>query len=1822
MSDSIQRAHASGRESAGLQGILDSFRDDARGNRDLGDRFERLVLQYLQVDPLYVDRFSDVWMWSDWPDKGRIGDIGIDLVARERATGDYCAIQCKFYLPEHTLSKADLDSFFTALGKPAFKTGLIISTTDKWGKNAEDALEQTKNVTRIGLHNLADSPVDWSRFDPTKPDKLALVKKKKLRPHQAKALKDVAEGLETADRGKLIMACGTGKTFTALKIAETLAPKYASKGTAGHVLFLVPSLSLLAQTLREWTSESGQPIHSLAVCSDLNIGKRREKKGNDDAGEITVHDLAFPATTNAKQLVNQYDALKESAKKAKEPPRLTVVFSTYQSIDAVAKAQKAGLPDFDLIVCDEAHRTTGVTLANEDESAFVRVHDADFLKGTKRLYMTATPRLYGDAAKSRAEQESAELASMDDESLFGKELHRLGFGEAVEKDLLADYKVLVLAVDEKYVSKTFQSQAAGKTKEIPLADATKITGCWNGLAKQFDKAASVTDGEGGVADLKGDVQPMRRAVAFSRSIADSKKFVAQFGQIVAAYKDTHPDLAGLLNIEADHVDGTFDALRRGTLLEWLKADSPAGTCRILSNAKCLSEGVDVPALDAVLFLNPRNSVIDVVQSVGRVMRKAPGKTYGYIILPIGIPADVKPEDALKNNANYAVVWQVLQALRAHDDRFNATINQLDLNQQRPNNIQVIGVTGPATTPSNPASSTPGGAGDLVSSAAVSATGAAPVVTAVQGVFNFPQLEEWKDAIYAKIVLKCGQREYLEKWAAEVAVIAERHVTRIKALLDDPQSKQAKAFAKFLASLQQNLNPAVSEGDAIEMLAQHLITGPVFDALFGNSQFTKLNPVSKSMQKMLDLLQNQAIGTEAETLAKFYDAVRKKVEGVDNAEARQTIIKTLYDEFFNVAFPKMAARLGIVYTPVEVVDFIIRSVEDVLRDEFGSGLGEKDVHIIDPFTGTGTFLVRLLQSGLIPPNKLAHKYQHEIHANEIVLLAYYIAAINIEETFHGLMNSPAPQSYLPFDGICLTDTFQLYESGQQQIEGTFPENTARVARQRQSPIRVVIANPPYSVGQESQNDDNQNLRYTALDARINATYAARSSATLVRNLYDSYVRAIRWASDRIQGRGVVGFVTNGYFIDGNAMDGLRACLTEEFSSLYVFNLRGNQRTSGEVSRQEGGKIFGSGARTPVAITLLVRNPNKSGPCTIHYHDIGDYLTREEKLAIVKGFASITGIGRAGKWTTLRPNADHDWINHRDPAFERFLPIGDKDDATPSTIFGTYSMGVVTGRDDWVYNASFKALEKLVTTSIITYCSELQRYAQACMGIPKSDWPDVESVLEFDQTKISWTRALKNDLKKQKALSIEDGEFRIALYRPFVKRNMYFSRRLNEMVLRVPSFFPTVRHKNVCICITGPGNRDAFSVSLTDTIPDLHFADKSGGSQCFPLYLYEPADKKQADFTDQGEIIDGYRRREAITDGILKTFRTAYGPKVVKEDIFYYVYGILHSQEYRMRFAADLKKMLPRIPLTKEATDFQAFSDAGRKLAEWHLNYETVEPWPVEEHNARFAPTDAGAYDYYKVQKMTFARPTAEQKAAGAKWDKTRIIYNADITFQNIPLEAYDYVVNGKPAIEWILERYQVTRDKDSGISNDPNDWAREHEQPRYILDLLKRVIRVSIETMKIVSALPALNERIGQAVVPSPSATSVVVPIPAFEAIELLVAILDELKPARAQQVAAERMLILALNNQARDLFEKGSTKKSSIISQPGDHFRVLWQTISQFGYATINSNGMVTRSDVELTLTDPIRSTMAKESVALFKRCEEMEHEWPAEVNNLEYVLP
>lgn len=1631
--------------------ILENIRLKSKSEFEKGEYFERLIKVYLENDPLAGQDYDKVWLFRDWAEEQGLPkkDIGIDLVARLTDGSGHCAVQCKFYASDSSISKKDIDSFISAASSKEFSRVVIVDTTLRdFSSNLTEMLNNLEmDWFRVSLSDLEQSRLDWSAY--FRDQTVKIVEPKTLRDHQKEALEAVRTGLADQDRGKLIMACGTGKTFTGLKIAEELG------GGGSLILYMVPSLALMSQTVREWKNDCAEDFLAFSVCSDVKVGKRQN---DGDAVQFTVHDLAFPATTDASKIASQIDTADRS--------KMTVVFSTYQSIQAINEAQKThGLPEFDWIICDEAHRTTGATVGGEDESNFVRIHSNAHVAGKKRLYMTATPKIYGENAKSKAKDHDVALASMDDETKFGEVLFHRGFSWAVENSLLSDYKVIVLAVDEGVISAGVQNRLS-ESSEMKLDDATKIIGCYKALTKQNL-----------IGEHSENPRPMKRALAFCKNIAVSKMITSEFADVVDEFTGEAviaSEQSPSLDVQTRHVDGTFNAKQREDCLNWLKAETETDTCRMLTNARCLSEGVDVPALDAIIFMHPRKSQIDVVQSVGRVMRRSEGKEMGYVILPVAIPHGVPPEEALNDNERYAVVWQILNALRAHDERLDGVINQAKIGEDISGKVEIVGITEEmmATTAvvddidlnKNRAEkrSDIGGKGDPNDG---DATIEGPAPDQMGFVFD-----ELTAAIRAKIVEKCGTREYWDTWARDIAKIAETHITRITTIVSQ-EGAERDAFNAFLSEIRDDLNPEISESDAIEMLAQHLITKPVFDTLFQGNQFTKSNPVSRAMEIVLERLHHHNIGKEAESLQKFYGSVKRRSEGIKTAQGRQTLVVELYDKFFRTAFPAMTQKLGIVYTPVEVVDFIIHSVNDVLQSEFGQTLGSKGVHILDPFTGTGTFITRLLQSGLIAPDELEHKYKHEIHANEIVLLAYYIAAINIEAVYHDMAKENAialggsgeDMPYAPFDGIVLTDTFQLYEQDKDMIADLLPDNSERRTAQKERDIRVIVGNPPYSAGQASANDVAANIRYQNLDNSIRDSYAANSKAILKNALYDSYIRAFRWATERLtengNDKGVVAYVSNAGWIDGNATDGLRKCLAEEFSSLYVFHLRGNARSSGEQRRKERGNVFGEGTRTPIAITVLVRNPDAIESGKIFFHDIGDYLDQKEKLALVRTFKSLDGLAAATGWKEIKPDENFDWVSQGEKAFGKYVVMADRASADELKIFDRYSGGAKTNRDAWCFNFDKTRLSSSIQSMMQLFNSEQLRWQETA-----SSTSDVAKFVLADSKRISWNRSMLKRLERGEPQTFDASKFTISQYRPFTTQWLYFDKSMISDIGKMPSFFPTSNHDNLVISVVGRGEAKEFS-ALLSSMPTEYKTLYNG--QCFPLKLYEPASADDGLFAT-GET--GYTERDGISDAGLKHFQDAYaGEQISKEDLFYYIYGLLHSPDYRERFKNNLSKELPRIPAVKTAADFWAFSKAGRALGDQHVNYETVDPYPVviAEGDLRLASIE-DPKAFYRVEKMKFG-------GKGKNKDKTTVHYNPKITMTGIPLGAYDYVVNGKPALDWVMERQCVKVDKASGIVNDANAYANETVgNPAYPLELFQRVITVSLETMKIVNGLPALD----------------------------------------------------------------------------------------------------------------------------------------------------
>lgn len=1590
--------------------ILQKYRSDSYTERDKGARFEELISRYLMTDPAYSSTLDKVWVWSSFPSRSDFGgrDTGIDLVARTK-DGEYWAVQCKCYAENHSVTKADMDTFLSTSGRMfrdadgkevSFSLRVIVATTDNWSFNAVEVTKgQTIPVTIIGLSILENAPVDWDEIEAGVHGKDARQNVHELREHQREALEAALNHYKDHDRGKMIMACGTGKTFTSLRIAEAILENdpEVGKERPGCILFLAPSISLVGQTLREWVSNSRDELNTVCVCSDTTVTKKRTE---DDVGE-RVEDLGLPATTDPRKIAFRAMVSKDT----------TVVFSTYQSIDAVIAAQQHGLPEFDLIICDEAHRTTGVIIDKQDESSFTKVHDNSLVRGKRRLYMTATPRLYGEKGKADARKAAVEICSMDDESKYGREFYTLNFGRAVEKDLLSDYKVLILTTTASDVPEILRRHWADWKGEIDTDTNCKIWGCLNALAKNvaYDTTLKTTD-----------PAPMRSAVSFCRSIRVSRALCNMFNKVA---NDPMSPLPATMR----HIDGSMNSMDRDSLLTWLKDGSKR--CHILSNVRCLSEGVDVPALDAVLFMDSKGSIVDIVQSVGRVMRKSEGKKYGYIIIPIVVPEDEDPEFALDNNDRYKVVWQVLRALRSHDERLEAEINTFNYRKPgEPNPDGHIHIGRPDT---------PAGFEDI---------------PFMGGQYT---MDDFGTALMARLVLKVGDRDYIENWAKKVAEITPVLTEKLKLICQHEEKgyRQYKApFNAYLKGLRQCVNDNVSEQQAIDILAQQIITKPIFEKLFAKDGFAMQNSVSGYIDKMLAAIDTRnGLRDIQDKLDEFYRTVELTLNGIDTSEGKQKVITALYEKFFKNAFPKDQAINGVVYTPQEIVDFIIRSCVEVLKQEFSVDINDEGVNVLDPFTGTGTFIARLMESGLITKENLFRKYQSELFANEITLLAYYIATVNIENTFARISGS---QLYIPYDNILLTDTFNIDTICNAKTEQTtlgeeeyFKKNKARIRKEHEVPITIIMGNPPYGANQKSANDNAKKRKYRdGIDARIDETYLDQTMFTnkvnLFNSVYDNYVRAYRWATDRLgDNDGVISFVTPNGWLTGSAFEGFRKTIEQEFSKIYVFNLRGNQ--NGSNWREEGEKVFGEGSKVGISIMLLVRTKGWKGKATINYYAVPDRLKRREKLDLLIKNESFITQNLSNQMTVLKPKENGDWIIERNDSFQLLLPMaGDVhkkfEKFSDQSLFVGYCNGYKTGRDVWAYNFSIDVLKDNMSSMLFEYQKQLK--------IGKIDY----------NNRIKWNRSLENNFNNHKVIQYDNSRCIVSNYRPFCKQYFYFDSKLLDLnMVHVYS----EKESNLTICVASIGDKKPFSCLITNTHTDLHF---TGTSQCFPLYWYEDRDEirrsnKQASLfeDDRNDLI----RHNGISDYALSEARKKYGNTVSKEDIFYYIYGYLHSQDYRDAFANDLRLSLPRIGFVDSKEDFDAFVYAGRRLADLHLNYEHAEKCGSVKIDTD-VPMEVPLSDesLLRVTKMKLIP------------DERKLVYNQHVTIGDIPEDAFRYIVNGRSALGWIVDQYQYSVDKESGIVNDPNEYAG----PKYIFDLVLSIITVSVETMRIVDNLPKMD----------------------------------------------------------------------------------------------------------------------------------------------------
>ena len=1559
--------------------LVNQIDNNLDNQRDRGTAFEKMVVAYLKNEPTYKQKFSDVWMLSEVPAEYHIPkrDTGVDIVAKDYA-GNLTAVQAKYY--KGKVGKDTINSFVAEMGKSYYSSGLLVSSTDQWNRNAEAALENnTKPITRIGLSQLRHAHFNWEKFSFAKENDLSKKEHKEPHKYQKTAISNSVAYFKDHDRGKLIMAPGTGKTFTSLKIAEALMND--QKKHQFYVLYLVPSIQLLTQTLFNWNNDVSDGIHmtSFSVVSD---NKANKKKGKDD-DTLGAKDIGFEPTTNVEELVKNFNY----ANQIDTGNEMTVVFSTYQSIDVIHKAQEQGIPEFDLIVADEAHRTTGATKLGED-SAFTEVHSNKNVKGKLRLYQTATPKIYDANAKRKAEENSIVVSSMDDEERYGEEIFRFKFEDAVSQGYLTDYKVTVLAVSESYINKDMQRVMAADN-QLKVDDIGKIIGVWNAMVKRNGMTGEITGA------------PMKRAIAFTDKIKHSKAISEEFETVVNEYLDAQSTDSFQVNVH--HVDGKLNALQKEEQIDWLADDSIEDNhARVLSNVRFLTEGIDVPNLDAIIFFSPKKSQVDIVQAVGRIMRLAEGKEYGYIILPIVVADGVDPRDALDNDKQYKQVWQVLNALRSTDERFDAEVNKLDLNKKKDGRINFIGVN---SSPDE----------DVTEEKGLEAE------QKQDGQMSLPlDFEEMRNAFYGKVVQKVGDRRYLEDWSKDVANIAKMYIRRINDLIDSNEGAKI-AFDKFLTSLHHNINDSIDKDDAVQMLAQHLITEPIFDALFGDYDFVKNNVVSRSLNDIITTLKVFGFEKEQAQLKPFYESVKLRASGIDNAEGKQKLIVTLYNKFFSTGFEDTTKQLGIVFTPVEIVDFIIHSVDDSLQKYFGEHLSNKGVHILDPFTGTGTFITRTLQyfkqqmdEGKITFDDILRKYLHELHANEIILLSYYIAAVNIEAVFDEV-NGP-DRGYQPFEGIVLTDTFESTEQQNSFMDELLGQNNERLKKQQNQPITAIISNPPYSVGAKKGNHAQKNMKYPILDKDISNDYVEKSQSKSVRGLYDSYIRAFKWASKRIDNQGVIGFVTNASYLDSTSTDGFRKALYSEFNHIYVYNLRGNALLSGESRRKEGDNVFAQGSKTPVAICILVKDNSKQHE--LFYKDIGDYLSRKEKLDKIKEKNSILNI----KWKKITPNKDGDWLNQRDPNYMKY----------PSLLKDVYLSkkdGIQSNRDAWVVGFGKNKVVSNAHKMIENYNSELSRLSS------KKD-ANILRLATQDESVINWSRRLESRFNSRKPLDKTGYPIQI-MYYPFVKKWIYFDRYLLEYPRK---FDLDLNGRNIILSVSGAGTKKEFSSFVTNWIPNYNVLDKARN---FEKLLSD--DKREV------SLIDSH------TSNLNPHFLKQYD--ISEDDAINYIYGLLHSKEFIEKYSHNLTKDIPHIPLVKHKDQYITI---GKKLVDLHLHYESVTPYDKVKIIYNGTPT-------YRVSKMQFGKKV-NPKTGKQEKDRSVIIFNNSITISNIPEKAYRYIINGESAIKLIMDQYQIKTDtrSGSGIVDDPNDYS---DDPKYIFNLLLRIITVSLKTIDLINQLP-------------------------------------------------------------------------------------------------------------------------------------------------------
>jgi len=1437
---------------------------------------------------------AKVWLWKEYAREKGVSeqDTGIDLVVE--LDGKLYGVQCKKWGKEVKLN--DLGTFLLKIQKMSLDGGFIIA--DKISKKAEEELKGLeKPIVFIPANRLEPYKEKVKKSVEEFEHKVKQEKEiKQLRPYQEEAVRAILEGFKLYDRGQLIMPPGTGKTLVALKVAESefLKPK-------GRVLFLCPSIALLDQTIRAWRQNSEVEFHAFAVVSD-------EKTGTVEHEELPhkVSLLAYPAMTNAEELKKQIESLKDD--------KPIVVFSTYQSFDVI---EQAGL-EFDLVVCDEAHRTAGI---GKVDSEFKKVHKYEKVK--KRLYMTATPRVYDVKGDENGEvPQDIEIYDMRDEKTFGPVFYKYSFKRAIEEGYLSPYSLLVLAVDKKVVSENLNlKEHLNSEGALNLDDTTKVVALGNLLRGiQLEDTNSF---------LK-----VKSGIVFTTLVKSSKSIAENFPKIYRKYFGEEPTAV------IEHIDGTMSASIKRQKIENL-AKGTEDRPYVLSNAKVLTEGIDVPSLDFVAFFDPKESVVDIIQAIGRVVRKAEGKERGIVFVPLIINSDADPSEQLEKSS-YRHLWRIMNALASLDDSYLAQIRVFLIKQ----------------------SEKAGGEGDKV------------FITAKDVKLPNYIYENIRRNLTIKLVKNFGLgKAYLNTWAKDTAEIAKNLQLFIKSCLKEQEFKQH--YDGLKKTLQELLNESVADEDVQSFIVQYLLTKPIMDAVF-----EKRSSIDSVLDEIFGYFKN-FLENNTESLKEFYEQVKNKAKGLVDEAERQEFLRKLYNDFFKIAFKEVVDQVGIAYTPVPLVEFVVKFTDHLLKKHFNKGLEDEGVVVLDPFAGVGTFLSVLVD--YLPSDKVEQKVENkELWANEILLLPYLIMVKNVESAIRKKTGQD-----VPFESALWTDSFKLmsaWYNANAPIESLFkvPKGFKDLMNaQNSAKINVIISNPPWRAGRENENVGKKNVEYPELRQRIEQTYveyAKKLGTTLVNSLYDLYFHAVRMASDRIE-QGVIGLVLNNGWLDSLTGRGFRKALVEEFEEIYVYNLKGDARKQGEARRKEGEGVFGEHSRAGVCLLFLVKKKDKKGLGKVYYREVDDYLKVEQKFEHLKD--TLSKLNSEGLWREITPSNEHDWLLSLDKDFKNMMPL-DK-------IFVVSSLGLNTGRDRYAFNFSEDALRENMERLIETFNEHLKRAKNG--EITKEN---IEDVIEKDLRKIKWDGRLKKYLlsKSAKEQSYDEEKVRPAFYRAFVKMYVYFDNVFNNRVYQLKQIFPTKEAKNLVIVVSGKGS-DEFDVMISDRIVSYGYLSSA---VIYPLYRYKE------EFGKLKQLIN-------IKESALKEFSSRVGREVKPWEVFYYVFGFLASPEYKQKYGHYIKVELPRVRLPKDEEEFVKTVELGKALADILLNYENLNPKQVYELN----------------------EDERNELLIDVKFKQNELVLNGRI---KIPLSLSDYKVGGKHPIRWICEYLKRTQDKETEIVWDP------------------------------------------------------------------------------------------------------------------------------------------------------------------------------------------